>query len=163
MADTRECPFCGAPLAENANHCDACGNAVHLPNPNLNSAAEEPTKYHNSAEMMDDVKNHLRSGDEQGAEQVVGSSLGLNQDAARTVVQQANFDLQNFSQAKPAAAEKNPDPFSKPEVIDAPNAPMPEKPKSKKWILWGSIGAVLFLCLCCCLPLIYLGYNFFKK
>ncbi len=63
--------------------------------------------------------------------------------------------------ARPSA----PAPVSTSGSVSASNAggEAPKQSNKKKWIIGGSIGAVVFLCLCCCLPGIYFAYTMMNK
>jgi len=154
MTTENVCPFCGAPLEANTgSQCPACGSA--LPNRNASSAptiiSQKPI-FENSAEAMDEVKRLINEGDQGAATEVASAEFGLNQEAAKSTVEQVEIDMQHSGYGTPPVG---PAPAaSKVEVIDAPLYEEPKKSSNRNWIIGGSVAAVIFLCVCCCLPIL---------
>jgi hypothetical protein len=110
---------------------------------------------------MDEVKKLVSEGDTAAAEEVASAEFGLDEEAAKTAVEQVATDMK-YSETEPEPVEPEiveetpptPAPFEpEPVVVEAQPVGEPPKPPSKTnpWLI-GGIGAVLFLCLCCCLP-----------
>ena len=156
MTTENVCPFCGAPLEANTgSQCPACGSA--LPNRNASSAPTIISKkpvFENSAEAMDEVKRLVNEGDTAAATEVASAEFGLNQEAARSTVDQVEIDMQHSGYDTPPAASAPASTSSKVEVIDAPGYTEPKKSSNRNWIIGGSVAAVIFLCVCCCLPIL---------
>ena len=154
------CPFCGAPLENyTGSQCPSCGNALPVVSGSDPTAISQKPVYNNSAEVMDEVKKLVREGDSEAAAQVAGTEFGLNQEAAHNAVQQVEVEMQHSgteipkTEPEPAAYSSN----LAPEVIDAPGYEAPKKPSNTgKWIIGGVIGATIFLCICCLLPILLL-------
>ena len=159
MSPNNVCPSCGAALEENVgNSCPYCGSALSLSMsaPTMISASTKKKKAsaQSSAEAMDEVKKLVAEGDTAGAAEVASAEFGLDQEAAKNTVEQVSFDLKH-SGRKPAAAEPAPTPKPSEPVIENTPFDEPKKPSnSRSWIIGGSIAAVVFLCLCCCLPIV---------
>lgn len=162
MTTEKECPFCGAPLeGVTGNACPSCGNALPGRQTSAPTLITSKPGFKNSAEVMDEVKKLIREGDAGAAAEVAGSEFDLSPEAAQTTVEQTGFDMQHMGAAvPPSQPEPNPQPaadsvYSHPEVVNAPSVEMPKNSSSaRNWIIGGSIGAAIFLCLCCCLPII---------
>jgi hypothetical protein len=151
MTTENACPFCGAPLENiTGSQCPACGNALPSSAPTMvsNKAA-----FENSAEAMDEVKKLIREGDQDAAAKVASAAFDLNQEDAQNTIEQTVIDM-NYSERETPPVE--PTPVSAPTKMQ--NAPLfseTQKPSnSRTWIIGGSIAAVVFLCLCCCLPIV---------
>lgn len=154
MTTENACPFCGAPLENiTGSQCPACGNA--LPN-SAPTMVSNKVVFENSAEAMDKVKKLIREGDKDAAEEVASAAFDLNQEAAQDTIEQTMIDM-NYSERETPPVE--------PSTVSAPtkmkNAPLfsePKKPSNTRtWIIGGSIAAIVFLCLCCCLPFLAVG------
>jgi uncharacterized Zn finger protein (UPF0148 family) len=159
MSPNNVCPSCGAALEDNAgSSCPFCGSALSLSRsaPTIISAPAKKKKAaaNSSAEAMDEIKKLVREGDNAGAAEVASAEFGLNQEDAKGTVLQVGFDMKNADR-KPVIVE--PAPKSRPSepVIESRPFDEPQKPSnSRPWIIGGSIAAVVFLCVCCCLPLV---------
>lgn len=158
MSPNLVCPSCGAALEDNVgNSCPYCGSA-------LNFGSSAPTiiampkkkKAESSAEAMDEVKKLVREGDEATAAEVASAEFGLDAEAAKTTVEQVATDMEH-SGSEPAPVQPEPTPVKpiEPEPFVPQSSPVgqPPKPPSKTnpWVIGGA-AAVIFLCLCCCLP-----------
>ncbi len=161
MTSENICQFCGAPLDNNAgSQCPSCGSALPS-NASSSSAAtfviQKPV-FNNSAEAMDEVKKLIREGDTEQASEVAQSAFGQTPESAQTMISQTAIDMSHSGRETPPPAESEPERAYVPaqeDVIDTPPASEPpQPPKKRNWILIGSVGAVVFMCLCCCLPLI---------
>jgi hypothetical protein len=164
-----QCPFCGSALSTVGSSAPTL----------ISRPLSQKAQFENSAEAMDEIKRLVNEGDTSGATQIAGSAFNLPDEAAQTVIEQVKTDMpfttsssdktmMASSASIAAAAADVPEhrasssaPSSTPvEVVDAGsarayNAP-PEPPKQsnrQKWIIGGSIGAAVFLCLCCCMPI----------
>jgi hypothetical protein len=155
MSPKNECPSCGAALEENVGSaCPFCGSALSAPTILGAPALRKKAAAQSSAEAMDEVKKLVEAGDTAGAEAVASAEFGLNQEAAEVTVEQVSFDLKR-SGRKLVTPEPEPTPRPAETVIDSEFSDQPKKPSSRRnWIIGGSIGAAVFLCLCCCLPLV---------
>jgi uncharacterized Zn finger protein (UPF0148 family) len=159
MSPNNVCPSCGAALEENVGSaCPFCGSALSLSMsaPTMISTPAKKIKAaaNSSAEAMDEIKKLVSEGDTTGAEEVAKTEFGLNQLAAESTVEQVSFDLKQSSR-KPVTVEPEPTPTPSEPVIENRSFDEPKKPSnSRSWIIGGSIAAVVFLCLCCCLPLV---------
>ena len=155
MSPNNVCPSCGAALEENVGSaCPYCGSALSMPTMISAPAKKKRATANNSAEAMDEVKQLVREGDTAGAAEVASAEFGLNQEAAQTTVEQVATDMQ-FSAPDPVIVEPIPnykpsEPVSNSNVFDAP----PKTSNSRPWIIGCSVGAVVFLCLCCCMPIL---------
>ena len=101
-----------------------------------------------SAEAMDEIKKLVSEGDKAAAAEVASIEFGLNQEAAEGTVEQASFDMKHSGRKAPVG---------EPAPVSTPAEPVGEPKKqsnSRSWIIGGSIGAAVFLCLCCFLPLV---------
>ena len=156
MTQENVCPSCGAPLDNNTgNSCPSCGVALPV-RPVGNSAPtmiSSKSAFNSSAEVMDEVKRLIKQGDTDGATEVVSAEFGQTHEAAEGMVEQTLIDSHYVSNDAPVdqtARESTPG-----RVIDAPGYQEPKKPSNtRNWIIGGSIAAVVFLCLCCCMPLV---------
>ncbi len=181
MTDNKTCSSCGATLDNNVgSQCPSCGSALTpvsssaqtmISGRPLSKAAE----FDNSAEAMDEIKKLVREGDKAEAAKIASEQFDLKPEDARNTVDQVAEDLKYSAGATVIASRITPPPpppvsaqasYSKPDSSPASFSMPPaasiidEQPqKSKKnLIIGGSIGAVVFLCLCCCLPLIGIIY-----
>ncbi len=154
MTQANNCPFCGAPLQDNpGSSCPSCGAALPVGSKSQPTILSSKSSFNNSAQAMDEVKKLISEGDPGAASEIVSSEFGLSQEAAQSTVEQTGLEMQYSRNDKPPV-EPAPS-FSSGTVIDAPGYEEPKKPSNtRKWIIGGVIGAVIFLCLCCCLPLI---------
>lgn len=152
MSPNHVCPSCGAALEENVgSSCPFCGSALSMPT--IISTPAKKKKAASSAEAMDEVKKLVSEGDTAGAAEVASAEFGLNQEAAQSTVEQVATEMK-YSGAETIMAGPIPPKASEPVVENIPVAE-PAKPSNKRsWIIGGSIAAVVFLCLCCCLPLV---------
>jgi uncharacterized Zn finger protein (UPF0148 family) len=155
------CPFCGAPLENyTGSQCPSCGNALPVVSGSEPGIITSPKpEYNNSAEVMDEVKKLVREGDSEAAAQVAATEFGLNLEAAHNTVEQVEVEMQHsgheIPKTEPEPASFNPNPA--PEVIDAPTYTSTQQPSNtRKWIIGGVIGAAIFLCVCCLLPILIL-------
>ena len=153
MPPNNVCPSCGAALEDNVgSSCPYCGSALSMPTI-VSAPAKKKKAAKSSAEAMDEVKQLVREGDKAAAAEVASAEFGLNQEAAQTTVEQVAADMKYSA---PESVIVEPIPNYKPSepvssnVFDAPQKPSNSRP----WIIGCSIGAVVFLCLCCCLPLL---------
>ena len=153
-----QCPSCGAPLESGVgNECPFCGAALNSASaPTIISAPAKKKRAaaNSSAEAMDEVKKLVREGDTAGAAEVASAEFGLNQEAAQSTVEQVATEMK-YSAPEPVIVE--PAPTFKPSepVINSSAFDEPKKPSnSRPWIIGCSVGAAVFLCLCCCLPLL---------
>jgi uncharacterized Zn finger protein (UPF0148 family) len=158
MSPNNVCPSCGAALEENVGSaCPFCGSALSLSTsaPTIISVPKKKkASAQSSAEAMDEVKKLVSEGDSAAAAEFASVEFGLDQDAAERTVEQVSFDLKR-SGRKPVTAEPAPTPRPVEPVISSNPFDEPKKPStSRSWIIGGSIAAVVFLCLCCCLPLV---------
>ena len=155
MSPNNVCPSCGAALEDNVgSYCPYCGSALSMPTIISAPAKKKRAAAKSSAEAMDEVKKLVREGDTAGAAEVASAEFGLNQEAAQSTVEQVATNMK-FSAPEPAIVE--PAPTFKPSepVIDSNPFDEPKKPSnSRPWIIGCSIGAAVFLCLCCCLPIL---------
>lgn len=164
MTTLTECPFCGAPLDDpSANKCPSCGNALPGRPSNAPTLVTPKAGFGNSAEVMDEVKKLIREGNTGAAAEVAATEFGLSQEAAQDTVAQTQTEMQHsgreISPAQPEPAEQPAggqySAAQKPEVVTAGYVETPQKPSgTRNWIIGGSIGAAIFLCLCCCLPIL---------
>lgn len=183
MTDNKVCPSCGATLDNNVgSQCPFCGSALDTPAVNSSSAQtmissrplSKKAEFDNSAEAMDEIKKLVREGDEAGATMIAGQQFDLKPEDAKNTVEQVAEELKYSGGETMLAGHSTPPPpppvtdqaaYSTPPAAvpasfstpPAGTSFVPETPKAdnkKKWIIGGSIGAVVFLCLCCCLPLI---------
>jgi len=155
MSPKNECPSCGAALEENVGSaCPFCGSALSAPTILGAQAIRNRAVAKSSAEAMDEVKKLVSEGDTAGAEEVASAEFGLNQEAAEMTVEQISFDLKR-SGRKLVTPESEPASSPAGQVIDSNVFDQPQKTSTRRnWIIGGSIGAAVFLCLCCCLPLV---------
>ncbi|MEI6290323.1 MAG: hypothetical protein WCP19_07815 [Chloroflexota bacterium] len=164
MTTELKCSFCGAPLeSENLPSCPSCGSTLS----NFSNQAtmiSSKSSFGTSAEVMDEVKRLAKEGKVNEAAQVAGEQFGLSREEAANSVDQTIVDmgLSGAGSSSHSSAEKSSK--SQPEIIDAPGYKAPIPPSSKKnWVIGGVIAAVIFLCLCCCLPIIVSAFMYFKK
>jgi hypothetical protein len=155
MTTENNCPFCGTSLEGNtSNQCPSCGSALHTSSNSAPTLISKKPVFNSSAEIMDEVKNLIREGDQSGATEVLSSQFGLSQEAAQSTVEQTEIDMSHTGREVPPAEPEATYVSSKPEIIDAPKSQEKKSGISKNWIIGGSIGAVVFLCVCCCLPIV---------
>jgi uncharacterized Zn finger protein (UPF0148 family) len=160
MSPNNVCPSCGAALEENAgSSCPFCGSALSLSMsaPTIISAPAKKKKAaaKSSAEAMDEVKKLVREGDTTGAAEVASAEFGLDQEAAQSTVEQVATNMK-YSAPEPVIVEPIPDYKPSEPVIESSPFDEPQKPSnSRPWIIGCSIAAVVFLCVCCCLPLVF--------
>ena len=104
---------------------------------------------------MDEVKRLVGEGETTAAEKVVSEAFDQNPEAAKIMVEQTAIDMDHTeTEIQQAEPEKSFVP-SQADVFEKPLYTEPEKPaKSQNWLVIGGITAVVFLCLCCCLPII---------
>lgn len=158
MSPNLVCPSCGAALEDNVgNSCPFCGSAL-----NIGSSAptiiampkKKKAEAESSAEAMDEVKKLVREGDTEAAAEVASAEFGLSEEAAKTTVEQVATDMK-YSEPAPTPAEPEPAKPIEPDLFTPKSSPVgePPKPPSKTnpWVIGGA-AAVIFLCLCCCLP-----------
>jgi hypothetical protein len=123
--------------------------------------------FDSSASSMDEVKRLIREGNTDAAEEIASIQFGLSQEAAHNTVEQTVVNMKYSGHetlpVEPApVSSMPPEPASsmpQPEVVNSPSHlyDEPQKPSnSRKWIIAGSIGAVVFLCMCCCIPVLIL-------
>jgi hypothetical protein len=111
-----------------------------------------------SAEAMDEVKKLVREGDTEAAAEVASAEFGLDAEAAQTAVEQTATDMKYSAEPEPEIVEPESVRVTpvEPEPVIIDSSPVGEPPKppsnSRPWIIGCSIAAVVFLCLCCCLP-----------
>lgn len=155
MSTELKCSFCGAPLeSENLAACPSCGSAI----PGFSSQAtmiSSKSNFGNSAEVMDEIKKLAKEGKVEEAAQVAGEEFGLSGESARVTVDQTMIDMRHSDSGSESTSEDKKPSTSQPEIIDAPGYSVPKQPSGKKnWLIGGIVAAVIFLCLCCCLPII---------
>lgn len=152
MSTDNVCPFCGVSLESNTgSQCPACGSALPTRDSSAATIISKKAVFDNSAEAMDELKKLIRNGDSGAAAEVASIQFDLSQEAAQSTVEQVESDMKHSGRETPPA---EPSPASAPpEVIDAALFDEPQKPNnSRRWIIGCSIGAAVFLCVCCCLP-----------
>ena len=162
MTQANVCPSCGAPLDNiTGNLCPSCGSALPARGSSSPTIISSKSAFNSSAEAMDEVKRLIKEGDSSNATLLVSSEFAQSKEAAQAMVEQTGMDMQHARNNTPPEQ-----PASSPisgQVIDAPGYEEPQKPSNTRmWIIGGSIGAVIFLCLCCCLPLIIAAYTISK-
>jgi uncharacterized Zn finger protein (UPF0148 family) len=179
MTDNKTCPSCGATLENNVgSQCPFCGAALATVSSSAQTLISRPLskkgEFENSAEAMDEVKRLVREGESEAAEQVASEQFDLKPEDAHSTVEQVEVDMKYSGEetklagqvVPPMAAAAAPGPAYTPPasqaVYNTPPAASstePEKSSKRNWIIGGSIGAAIFLCLCCCLPLLIFGIN----
>jgi hypothetical protein len=118
------------------------------------SAQKKKASAKSSAEAMDEIKKLVSEGDDAGAAEIASAEFGLNQEAAQSTVEQVATDMK-YSAPEPVIVEPIPDYKPSEPVIESSSFDEPKKPSnSRPWIIGCSIGAAVFLCVCCCLPLV---------
>jgi guanyl-specific ribonuclease Sa len=188
MSELNVCPACGTTIQDNsARQCPACGTALSAPASSAATLISRPiskkAEFESSAEAVDEIKRMVNEGNTDGATQIASAAFDLPPEAAQTAVEQIKTDMPFSGTDKtmlagsaafasnvapqPTPAPERPAPARTPvEVIDAGsphayNTPVdpPKQSNKQKWIVGGSIGAAVFLCLCCCLPLALILFN----
>ncbi len=109
--------------------------------------------FQSSAEAMDAVKKEIRNGNKLKAIQLHREYFGTSLADSKTAVEQMETDM-NLQAAPP---DTEPPAFARPDepAISANPFDEPQKPSNtRKWVIGCSIAAVLFLCLCVCLPIV---------
>jgi len=162
MSPENSCPACGSPIENNnVSICPSCGTTLNKSASSAPTLISKKSTFANSAEVMDEVKNLIREGDTNGATKIASTEFGINEADARNTVEQTELDMKYSGKEAPPSDQS---PIAEPvEVIESPSFDEPKKvSNSKRWIIGGSVGAVIFLCLCCCLPLIIAVSMFFK-
>jgi cell pole-organizing protein PopZ len=154
MSPNNVCPSCGAALEENVgNACPFCGSALGVSSSAptiLSLSKKEIAQAQSSAEVMDEIKKHVREGDTAGAAEVASAEFGLNQESAEATIEQISTEMK-YSGREPKIVEPEPvQPVVENRPFDEPKKPA----NSRNWIIGGGIAAAVFLCLCCCLPLL---------
>src|SRR5450830_1499136 len=95
MTTLKECPNCGAPLENvTGNQCPSCGSALPTSFTGADTDISDPSRFNSSAEVMDEVKRLVKSGDTDAAAEVAGKEFGLNPEAAQDTVEQVQFNMQ---------------------------------------------------------------------
>jgi len=185
MTDNKTCPSCGATLESNVgSQCPFCGAALATVSSSsaqtlISRPLSKKGEFENSAEAMDEVKRLVREGDANAAAQVASEQFDLKPEDAKSTVEQVEVDMKYAGdETKMAeqvilpAAAATPEPAFTPVTPPSqaayttpPAAISSEPPKSsnKNWIIGGSIGAAVFLCLCCCLPLLIGGLSMLRR
>ena len=181
MTENRTCPSCGATLEENVgSQCPFCGNALST----VSSSAQtmissrpliKSEQFDNSAEAMDEIKKLVREGEEAEATRIASEQFDLKPEDAKNTVEQVAEELKYSGNETIIAGHAAPPPppvsaqaaystpASNPAAFSTPSAASfvdePKNSSKKNWIVGGSIAAVIFLCLCCCLPLALIIFN----
>ncbi len=158
MSPNHVCPSCGAALEENVGSaCPYCGSALSLgvSTPTILSAPKKKkASAQSSAEAMDEIKKLVREGDAAGAAEVASTEFNLDAEAAQTTVDQVTIDMKH-SGRETEVVKPEPTPKAAEPVIENRSFEEPKQPSNaRNWIIGGSLAAVIFLCLCCCLPLV---------
>jgi hypothetical protein len=118
----------------------------------ISAPAKKKKAAKSSAEAMDEVKKLVREGDNAGAAEVASAEFGLDQEAAKNTVDQVATDMK-YSAPEPVIVEPIPN-YKSSEPVGSNVFDAPQKPSnSRPWIIGCSVGAVVFLCLCCCMPI----------
>jgi hypothetical protein len=153
MSTNNTCPSCGAALENNVSSaCPFCGSA--LSTPTIITPVRPESSFNNSAEAMDEIKKLVREGDTARAAEVANAEFGLSQEAAQSTIEQVATDMK-YSSHEPVIVEPAPTYTPSEPVISSSPFDEPKKPfNSRPWIIGCSIGAAVFLCLCCCMPLL---------
>lgn len=110
---------------------------------------------------MDEIKRLVREGEDSAAEKVAADEFNLDAAQAKSTVEQISVDMPAVETAAPAqpAAEQKYEKAVRPDVV-LPAGAAPKKSSSRGWII-GGVAAVLFLCLCCCMPtILFIAYLF---
>lgn len=168
MSTENNCPYCGAPL-ENVigNACPACGSALPARANSSATIVSQKSDFNNSAEVMDEIKHLINEGDQSAAETVASNEFNLSPEEARSTVEQVVIDMPLTEKAAPAPYYTEATPAEKPIHPDVvlPAQSAPQKPSSSRnWIIGCSVGAAIFLCLCCCLPtIVIIAYSMFSQ
>lgn len=163
MTQENLCPACGAPLGINpGSECPSCGSALPAQGNNSQTIISSKSSFNNSAEAMDEVKRLISEGEIGAATEVVSKEFGQSLEAAQSSVEQTRIDTHYMRDENPLLdSSSNSAPTR---VIDAPGFEEPKQPSNtRKWIIGGSIAAVIFLCACCCLPLIGIAIAVMRK
>ena len=188
MTDNKVCPSCGATLDSNVgSQCPFCGSALSS-TPDSSSAKtmissrplNKQGEFDNSAEAVDEIKRLVREGEAAQAAKVASEQFDLKPEDAKNTVDQVAVDMKYSGGETMLADRATPPPpphvTAQPSYSVPPAAPAsfstppisgsvvePAKPSRRNWIIGGSIGAVVFLCLCCCLPLLIYGVNVMRS
>ncbi len=161
MAPETKCQNCGGTIDSSERSCPYCGTAqkAQVGAPTMLSVpARQPSPFNSAAEAMDEIKSQLRQGNKINAVKVYREHFNTGLKEAKDAVDAIESDLkfQSAPQVDDGVAD-----YAHPEVLPAESTisanpfDEPQKPSSaRRWIIGGSIAAVVFLCLCCCLPLL---------
>lgn len=185
MPTTFQCPACGGIIEYTSNNqdmtCPFCGTAITTPGTGSAAtvvmskvesvvAEQDPaagaktviqqSRFHNSAEIMDEVKRLLREDDKSAAVKVYSKEFNVPMVDAQSSVDQIEIDMKYSGKEVALAPEPVPTPVAAQQIpsADILDAAAPEQKKSggisRNVIIGCSIALVLFCCFCVILPTI---------